>query len=53
MQMVEHLRRKSDSGFAVPDETIVKSFGAVPLEFDKQDETVDQMRDMVMRRGVI
>lgn len=35
------------------DETLVKSFGAVPLDFDRQEETVDYLRDMVIKRGII
>ncbi len=52
--MTDKLTRKFNPR-PVPDidETVVKSFGAVPLDFDKADEAVLDLQEIVMRRGII
>lgn len=49
----EKLTRKVHPKPVVIDETNVKSFGAVPLDFDQIDEAVLDIQDIVMKRGVI
>lgn len=37
----------------IPDETEVKSFGFIPIEFDSQEEQADFARHLVLHRGII
>jgi len=37
----------------LPDESEIRSFGLIPIEFDKPDDQIEGARDLIMRRGVI
>lgn len=34
-------------------ETEIGSNGMIPSEFDQQSETIDELRDIVIKRGII
>lgn len=45
--------REDQLDFIIPDESATRSFGLVPIEFDKPDECLADIGDIIHERGVL